>query len=89
MRVHKKNPLIFRMGVERLRWIAKRWHPHRPGFPAGFSTFPANVAGGLLGLRRAGPSAPLDEVKRIHLLEATIEFEALAVKQANAPRFER
>ncbi len=35
-------------------------HPHLPVNTVGVSTLPAN-AGGLLGLHRAGPSAPLDE----------------------------
>ena len=61
----QKSPHLSDAGVERLRRIAVFKHPHRPGFPAGFSTFPTIDGGGLLGLQRAGPSAPLDEVVNV------------------------
>lgn len=45
--------------------------------PAGVSTFPTNVVGGLLGLQRAGPSAPLDEVKRHSLVGSHYIVESI------------
>ena len=79
---HNENPLIFRT-----RGSNSGDSSPRPDTlivqvdPAGVSTFPTIDGGGLLGLQRAGPSAPLDEVKNSLLVGSHYRDNSIALSR--------